>query len=74
MVFILSLFYTFILCLSVLMLGMESAAGDVVISAGKRDADVNVAISFFLRKVDVPCMLCWSCLNSISLCWVCFGF
>ena len=34
------------------MLGMESA-DDVVISAEKRNADVNVAISFFPWKVDV---------------------
>ena len=59
------------------MLGMESA-GDVVISAGKRNADVNVAISFSQRKVDVICMLCWSCKDGLSLCWfvvalICFG-
>ena len=28
-------------------------SGDVVISAEKRNADANVAISFFPRKVDV---------------------
>ena len=51
------------------MLGMESA-GDGVIPAWKRNADVNVAISFFPRKVGVLCMLCWSCKDGISLCWV----
>ena len=54
------------------MLGMESA-GDVVISAGKRNADVNVDISFFSRKVNVMCMLCLSCRDGLYLCWFC-GF
>ena len=54
------------------MLGMESAA-DVVISGVKRNADVNVAISFFPRKVDVICMLCWSCRDGLSLCWLYCG-
>ena len=71
-VYLIFLLYFYFICIDV-MLGMESA-GDVVISAGKRNADVKVAISFFPRKVDVLCMLCWSCLNSISLCWVCCDF
>ena len=50
-VYLIFILYFYFIFISV-MLGMESA-GDVVISAGKGNADVNVAISFLPRKVDV---------------------
>ena len=53
-VYLIFLLYVYFIFIGV-MLSMESA-GDVVISAGKRNADVNVAISFFPRKVDVICI------------------
>ena len=72
LIFILYIYFIFV----GVMLGMESA-GDGVIPAGKRNADVNVAISFFRGKLVCyvcvamyVCYVCWSCKDGTSLCWV----
>ena len=50
------------------MLSMESAVCDVLISAGEK---CGCKRCYFISPVQ--CMPCYSCLNCISLCWVCCG-